>query len=466
MARTQAVLSACMIVQQLNETHFKDWDDTELDYIRNGDNAGIINTLGKKLCAAGFFTQEMHCIIHDNDVREVWDESVSDYIVEQKPAHFHCLIKFMKTDDGILHGGTISQIATAVGLEPEYVEKPKRGKYAYDNMLAYLIHAKDSDKAQYSPDEVLTSGISDENGKPMFQTYKEYYRTRKKTWEEGRAKKTSERARIDIDSLEAKILRGEVFKNQILLTDEYYDVYARNKRRCDDAFDSYAQRKIAKTIQRMENGEFKLAVIYVTGESDAGKSMFTDNLVKSIQKKAKESTGETWTCCSTAATNPFDEYMGDEILIMDDLRGMALTASDWLKLLDPDRANIGSARYKNKKIACRTIIINASQDPLTFFYYVKGSVGNESMDQFIRRIMASVIVYRIPDTGERRAEVGITKRVDKYEVGRPINDDSVRCHHYAGSDLELNYDFETTDMNYEDGIEYLSDCVMKKNNIN
>ncbi len=30
-------------------------------------------------------------------------------------------------------------------------------------------------------------------------------------------------------------------------------------------------------------------------------------------------------------SNPFDEYLGEEIIKMDDLRGMAMTASDWLQ---------------------------------------------------------------------------------------------------------------------------------------
>ena len=255
------------------------------------------------------------------------------------------------------------------------------------------------------------------------------------------------------------ILTGEICRNQILLTDELYDIYARNKRRCDDALDTYAQRKIAKTVQAMENGKFKLSVFFITGKSHSGKSMFTDALVKHVTKEAETELGEQWSVCSVAASNPFDEYMGEEILVMDDLRGMALTASDWLKLLDPDRSPRVSARYRNKQMACRVIIINSEKDILDFFYYVKGAGGGdrgEAMDQFYRRIMARVMVYRVPDTDIRRIETGHMQEVDEYK--KTIGDKTVFMHH------DFNKDVEDTD--YDEAITKLSETIMARNKLN
>lgn len=74
---------------------------------------------------------------------------------------------------------------------------------------------------------------------------------------------------------------------------------------------------------------------------------------------------------------------------MDDLRGMSMTASDWLKLLDPDRASMMSARYNNKRVASRVIIINSEKDIYQFFYHMKGAANGleEAMDQFLRRVI-------------------------------------------------------------------------------
>lgn len=465
MARKENDLTICAITQQLDD-EFWDWTDEEKEAIKNKELHKIMNIIGQRMFDNNMLIAEMHGIIHDKDLREVWSEADSRYVLEQKPPHVHIVCRFGKDPDGKPRGGTLTKIASVVGLEPQYVEKPQRGKYAYDNMLSYLIHIKYTDKTQYEPQDVVTVGCAAKDGTLLYKPYTEYYNERRREWLDGRAKIIKERARVEVDKLEEMILNGEVTKNQILLTDSLFEVYARNKRRCEDAFDTHAQRKIAHTIQAMENGEFKVSVFFITGASHSGKSMFTDNLVRQIQKDAKEQFDADWTVCSVASSNPFDEYLGEEILVMDDLRGMSLTASDWLKLLDPDRINTGSARYRNKKMACRTIIINSEKDAVEFFYYLKGSGGgdrSEALDQFFRRIIARVRVYRVPDIDVRRIEVGEMQETNRYLVNEPGA---------CGPDrhlrkLTLHHDFNKNlqDMEYDEAQEYLSAMVMERNNI-
>lgn len=465
MARKENDLTAFMLVQQLDGSYY-DWTDEEKKAIESKDCLAITSVIGKRLHAAGMLVAEMHCIIHNRDTREVWDNTVNNYVIEQKPEHIHCLVRFWKDEKGKLHGGTLSKISQVLGVEPQYIEKPKKGSYAYDNMLAYLIHIKYADKAQYEPTEVCSGGLTIKN-EQQFKDYIDYYNERKKEWLDGRAKMKAEQAKINIDMLEEMILNGEVCRNQILLTDKFYDIYARNKRRCDDALDTYAQRKIAKAVQAMENGEFKLSVFFIKGASGSGKSMFTDSLVKHLQTDAREQLGEDWTVCSVAASNPFDEYLGEDILVMDDLRGMSLTASDWLKLLDPDRASYGSARYRNKKMACRAIIINSEKDELEFFYYLKNSGGgdrSEALDQFFRRIIACVKVYRVPDNLDvRRIEVGSMQETNRYLADIPGTKDS----NGESKHVTLHYDFnkDVQDMDYGEAQEYLSAMVMARNKL-
>ena len=45
-----------------------------------------------------------------------------------------------------------------------------------------------------------------------------------------------------------------------------------------------------------------------------------------------------------------------------------------------------SARYRNKAVTARVIVITSEKDFYNFFYYTKGMTGAETMDQFIRRI--------------------------------------------------------------------------------
>lgn len=449
MARKENDLTACMITQALQAEYWK-WSDDELKAIESNDVKIITDIIVKKLESAGMVVAEARGIIHDSDTVMEWDELAMQEVISYKSHHIHVVVKFEKGKGGIL-----SKIATAVGLEPQFVEKPGKGRYAYDNMLSYLIHIKYADKHQYDASAVYTA---------RGDSYVKIFHEREQDWLKGRAKVQVQKAKVDADWLEEKIITGEVTKQQVMLTDEYFAIYARNKRRMEDAFDTYGQHKIYKAIRAMENGEFKLSVFFVTGEPHAGKSMFTDNLVASIQKDVRERTGETWSVCTCAASNPFDEYNGEEILVMDDLRGMALTASDWLKLLDPDRANVGSARYRNKRIACRTVIINSEKDVVDFFYYTRG-IGagrSEAMDQFIRRIMAKIVVFRVPGNSEmRRVRIGKMQESDAYKICAP---DSTADNHQ----LSLHHKFDSTklyDIDYQAGIDYLSSLVMRNNKI-
>lgn len=110
--------------------------------------------------------------------------------------------------------------------------------------------------------------------------------------------------------------------------------------------------------------------------------------------KYGEHLGEEWSYFKSAPTNPVDKYSGEEILFLDDIRPSAMSASDWLQLLDPEDVSETSARYNNKTIAPRAIVITAHQPLEQFFFYVKDKAGiSEALDQFIRRLTAVVTVF-------------------------------------------------------------------------
>ncbi len=449
-----APLSICGITQELKPEYYSGWTEEELAALNMGAKE-ITMVLTDKLNQAGFAVQEIYCVIHNRDTEPVWNESKGKYDNVPKATHFHAAIKFLRDDEGRVLSGTPTQIARAVGLEPQYIEKAGKGRYVWDNMLSYLIHIKHRDKAQYAPDEVFSYG-AERDGKRLYSDYMDIYADRKKVWDEGRIKVTVRTAQMDADILEEDILMGRVTRKQVLLEDNLYSVYARSKRRMDDAFNTYAERKIERAIQSMEDGAFKMTVFFVTGRSHSGKSVFTDNLVKRIQRDMKASFGQEWSVCSCAASNPFDEYEGEEILVMDDLRGVALTTSDWLKLLDPDRVGTGSARYRNRKIASRVIIINAERDVADFFLQVKGrNDDDEAMDQFYRRITARIEVYREPETDTRRVIVGEMQESDAYDVVVTRKKTTLTLHH--------DFNKDSQDMAYSDALNRLSDMVLLRN---
>lgn len=445
MARKEAPLRCFALAQMLDDDVWH-WTDKEKEALADARNTGHIDkmmaVITSRLMAAGMEVAEAHGILHNEDVREVWDETTCAMIIERKHDHIHGAFRFK---DG--KGGTLDKIAEAVGLERQYVEKAKRGNNAWDNMLSYLIHAKDEDKHQYSPDAVVSLG----------QSYREIYKLHKADWDKGRAKKTVARASESVEELEEMILSGQVTKSQVILTDRYYAVYCHYKRRCDDAFEIYGERRAYKTIQALQAGEFRLSVFFITGQAGAGKTKFAKAFADMLMKRSAQE-GEAWRLCQTAATNPMDDYQGEEILLMDDVRGGSLSASDWLKLLDPYNISPASARYRNKVPACRCIIITSSKEPLEFFYYCKqiGGDRSEALDQFMRRIQSTVQVIRADEWTAPEYMIADSQKTAPKMLDVPG----------AGVQVKLSYGFgHEQKMDEAGALEYLAGVVERNSNL-
>lgn len=434
MARKTASLKSFSLTQILDPAYFNFKDPQAQQYmtqcIQHKDLHEMMRLIEILLNRNSWECSEIYGIIHDKDTRLVWNEDVMDKVYETKPAHVHISVRFK---DKCNVNATIGAIADALGVEPQYIEKPKSGRYSWDNQLAYLIHAKDTDKYQYDPNEVCTL---------LGEDYVKLYHENIDQWKKGAIKKKKQQTIEDADYLEHCILTGQVTRTQMLLTDEYYQIYSQNKRMLDDAFDTYAQRKMYKALQKLENGEFKICVYYIMGQPGAGKSNFAFELAQKAVDKAKEELGEDWSIGSTASTNPVDDYMGEEVLIMDDVRGATMRADDWLKLLDPYHITPSSARYHNKVVTARVIIITAVIPPYEFFYYSKGigqgSAQTEAVDQFLRRLLSIVELYNYDEIVLKRALP--SDRPRNYVVGVE--------HSYKGTQniyTRSNYAIETDD---------------------
>lgn len=406
-------LKTCMIVQQMNEEFF-DWTDEELASIKkssDGNASFIADVIGKRLQSAGMEIAESYTIIHNSDVRKKWDDVSLSYVIEKKPNHFHMVIKFVEGCEQ-----TAKKIANAVGVEMQFVEKAGKGRFAYDNMLAYLIHSKYEDKFQYDSSAVYSACYRKD--KVPFKSYEEIYSYRREDWLVGKSAVKKQKADIGIDFLEEMILTGQVSKSEVLLTDDYYNIYSRNSRRCEDAFRVYGERRAYKTLNALERGEFKLSVFFITGIAGSGKTRLAKAFVNSLIKSSADYS-EEWRVCQTAATNPMDEYNGEEILLMDDVRGSAMTASDWLKLLDPYNISPSSARYRNRTPACRVIVITSTKEPIEFFYYCKqmgGGDRSEALDQFMRRIQCLTRVIKSSDFADTTAMISEGKSGRAYNA--------------------------------------------------
>lgn len=394
--KKEANLTAIMLVQQLEDEHWLSSDyKTPLQQAKEGDCRPLLEMITKKLEEDNISVKEAYIIKHNKDTVSIWDSEKMQNVIENKTEHIHALLKFEK-------GASLSKLALSIGIEPQYLEKLKSGRYGYDNCLAYLVHAKDESKYQYKPDEVVT--VKGEN-------YTSVYHRCMETWVKGRATKKAKETNLSIDWLIEKILSGEITKSNILLTDDYYAIYGQHKRKVNEALDTAGERKSFRTIAELELGNFKKTVLYINADSGVGKTQYSKKLIKLLQSIANKY-GENWDYCVTASTNAFDEYNGQDILFLDDIKGDSLTVSDWLKLLDPYMISPISARYHNKMGSAKVIIITNTKEPLSFFEQAKGNNG-EDLGQFVRRID---YLIQIEDMFMLSIPVKYTSSTSKIEV--------------------------------------------------
>ena len=123
MRKKEANLTAIMLVQQLEDEHWKTWQDkTALKQARDENNIRpLLETVTDKLNKADIIVKEAYGIKHDKDEINVWNQELMKNVIEKKTEHIHFLFKFEK-------GASLNRIAIAVGVEPQYLEKLKSGR--------------------------------------------------------------------------------------------------------------------------------------------------------------------------------------------------------------------------------------------------------------------------------------------------------------------------------------------------
>ena len=266
--KKEALLTSVAITQYFETKYWKNGWDEEL--IKSENIEIILEEIVRRVSEIATVS-EAYAIKHDKDTSIGFDSVTNSTISELKEPHIHALLKFSK-------GATLTDLAEKIGLAEQYLEKAKSGRYGYDNVLAYLIHAKDKDKYQYSPDEVFTL---------IGKNYLEVYHERKESWLKGKAKKEVQKSFEDIDFLIDNILNENITKNDILLDKKYNTPYIIHKTRINDAFKTVGEIKGARTKDELENGEFKKTILFIYGNSGLGKSRFAKELAKDIIQMAK-----------------------------------------------------------------------------------------------------------------------------------------------------------------------------------
>ena len=368
---------------------------------------------------------EVAFIVHDKDI------SYGTKLVEP---HIHGYIDFPKLMD-------LSKVALALGVEKERVETPKSrgGRHLTRiNALAYLIHAKDKDKYQYPASDVETFHTLD---------YEAFINQNKEDFEKYAATKKREKSDESLDLVLSKVYKGELTYFDIMKDDNLYYLMANNRQKFLEGLDIFGERESVLRLEALQNGEYDLTVLYIQGKPGIGKSTLARDIALEVQG-ALENAGLRGGSYSASSKNPFDNYSGEEILILDDLREDSLAPADWLKLFDPINSARMSARYRNKLVVPRLVIMSAYMSPKQFF----GQIQEEDINQYLRRVNYSSEIVRKHGMEERFYSVSeVRENRENGHFQRP-----------DGSSVVLNFDYEDLFCSQDKGDfirRLLEDCI-------
>lgn len=209
MARKEADLGSVLFAQDFLPQH---WNWTDIEKAKLGDLDEMGKIIKSRLENGGCEIAEMYCIKHDKDEHKIWNEYKMIYEVNFTSLHVHFVIKFRK-------GKTLGELATLIGIEPNFIERPRRGGHAYDNMLSYLTHIKYAKKYQYHVSSVHTI---------VGKQYKEYYAERREAWLRGRAERNVLDAKQLKNFLVNGIITGEITEMDLLENEEWKYAYILN----------------------------------------------------------------------------------------------------------------------------------------------------------------------------------------------------------------------------------------------
>ncbi|KST97803.1 Rep family protein [Lactococcus lactis] len=350
------------VFEQQLKAEYWDWEDEKLELFDDwqANKALIFEEIYRRLKTLESDKVKLECIsliVHSLDKNDLY---------ELVFPHVHLYGKYSDKR-------TITRIAKVLGIKVQYIEFPKdKNRYFEENQLAYLTHAQQPDKYQYPPLEVETFGTFD---------YSNFILSNAKKFEKQSATVKRKRTDESLDLINQQILKGELFLENILADDDLFLLYSNHKLQFKQAFDSYAERLAFKNLKDLTTGKYKLTVMYFQGKSSLGKSYLARTIAQKVREYAEENKFKS-RIYSASSSNPFDDYYGEDIILLDDIRPDSLRKADWLKLLDPINTSRMSARFTNKQVVPRLILITNTQLPEQFFNIFK----DEALDQYIRRI--------------------------------------------------------------------------------
>lgn len=382
-----------MLQSQLDREHFHGYDDAELLSALDAAAVGNAAPLGELLCsrieAAGGAVKDCHFVVHNadtysaDDVFQMATDGIAVQEGEAKPPHFHGICRAPSKKDSL----TISAIAEAIGMAPECVQKAgTKGRYAYENMAAYLTHANAPAKHQYSPDAVANVRGMD---------YRAMWDAKHAKWE---ASGAATKAKHDIDEympiLMQRVRSGYYYSRDEIAADPtmrdiYVNLSPSQNRALQTALDNTEDVRYADAARLIREKKVAKTVIWISGRNGGdGKTNLAVTLAEGFHTvymwHYEMLTDSTQYLC--------EDYHGSEIVIFDDLKpNDKITTQALLSAFDNYRVGAQHKRYHNAEaFAPRVCIVTSIYTPEEFWtetLRLSNSDGwRDKYDQFFRRM--------------------------------------------------------------------------------
>lgn len=284
-------------------------------------------------------TKEGKIVYDFEDVKKIVDEWNKEkefeyFMIEHNEnienIHYHLVLRF----------GSVTRFDTIKNKFPYgNIENSKSVK----NSIQYLIHMNSPEKHQYSPTDIVT------NSKDLNK-----YLLKSKVSEE-----------LDLNYYIDEIVNGRIreyeYTNKIPS-----EIYTKYSNRIDKAFKFYYDKCLLETNRNIE-------VEFYYGAGGTGKTLYAKTLC--------EIYGESY-CISSSSNDVLQDYKGQDVLILDDLRDDVFKFDDLLKILDNNTRSSVTSRYRNKLFIGKRIIITSNIELYNWYKFQK----EEDIHQLHRRI--------------------------------------------------------------------------------
>ncbi|MBQ6757201.1 MAG: hypothetical protein IJP43_09705 [Oscillospiraceae bacterium] len=284
-------------------------------------------------------------------------------------------------------------------VSPINADKYGNGKKAMYNVIRYYTHCDFPNKAQYDASTFVSN--FDVN----------------KFLAENAISFSSKVVLTDkLDVILGMCANGKITKVNLYeyMTPEFFSKY---KTRIDAVMGDYHN-----SIYFGENGyNRELTAIYAFGKPGSGKTTLSKLYCEQLEKLYY---------VSSPGRNYGDEYRGEPMIIMDDIRAEDIPFVELIKLVEPHTNSALKARNKNKINMSDTVFLTSIFSPKEFIksYHLV----NEDPNQFYRRLSAVwevtreyIFIYTISDDGVLTLKETVPNPVPNYLKTLPPKEDTI-----------------------------------------